>query len=65
MAVRIDFQALTAAGAVIQTFASRDLARLWWRDHAWEFPGCTVREVTVTTQERTIYRSRPQLRAVA
>lgn len=51
------YEATTALGVPIKTFATRDLAVRWWSAFADEFPGCRVDEVeTVTTVVRRAVR---------
>lgn len=63
MKVQIDYEAVTARGVAIRTFATFDLARAFVSSVKEEFPGMTVEEVTTTVTRRRAYA--PRLRAVA
>lgn len=59
----IDYAAVTARGAVVRTFASRELARAWVAEQKEALPGLHVVETTTTVVKRIAYR--PQIRRVA
>ena len=56
MTTRTDFRAYTAHGALIRTFASRDMALAWLEIEGSAFPGARIVEHTETTtiRERAI-----------
>lgn len=63
------FEARTAIGATIKTFADEDLARAWWKSEAaLKLPGCylvEVEEIREVRVSRLPVRRRSHLKAVA
>lgn len=65
MIVSVTYEARTRHNILARTFDSADLAKQWARDNAHLLPGLSIREVTTTVCERTVWRDRPALRVVA
>jgi hypothetical protein len=61
MKVASTYEARTGSGILVHTFDSMDLAKQWGRDNAERLPGLTIKEVTTTVVERTVWRQRAVL----
>lgn len=59
----IDYEVITAAGAVAYTSNSLDIARDWLAERRLSLPGARVEEVITHVTRRRVYQPRAMLRA--
>lgn len=55
----LDYQAVSATGGLIATFATPELAAAWADDKASLYPGCRIELVRTSVTRKTIFEQSP------